>query len=147
MVTKSLKQYTDANLTKIREESLQQNETQPRAQSVVYDSARGVLVLELKNRVRLEIPTELIQGLAGAPVDQLEKIEMDQYGYALNWEDLDVQMSVEGLVSGIFGTQRWMQDLSAEFGRRGGQASTPVKRQSSRANGKLGGRARKKVTA
>jgi hypothetical protein len=37
----------------------------------------------------------------------------------LHWDDLDVQMSVPGLVAGVFGTRKWM----AELGRQGGSMS------------------------
>jgi len=51
-------------------------------------------------------------------------------GAALHWDELDVQMSVPGLVAGVFGTRKWM----AELGRQGGSMSK-AKRPEVRENG------------
>ena len=147
MTANSIKMYSDAELESIRKETLRQDEAQPRAKSAHYRPSARALVIELKSGVKLEIPVDLIEGLAGASKTQLEKVELHPKGYALNWEELDVQMSVEGLVAGIFGSPRWMQKLASEWGRRGGKARSDRKAAAVRENGKLGGRPRKKVAA
>lgn len=124
---------------------------EPRARSVHFDVGSKRLKIELQDGVAVMIPTALIQGLDKATVKEIEAVEMLADGYALHWPGLDIDATVAGLVSGIFGTQEWMRQIAAKFlaeaGRKGGSASTPAKRTTSRANGKLGGRPRKKVTA
>lgn len=138
-----MKQYTNEELDAIRQQSLLQDAAHPRARAVGYDASTSAVTLQLSSGIRVEIPARLIEGLQHATPAQLAAIEMDSQGYAINWEELDVQMSVEGLLAGVFGTRRWMQ----QFARSGGKAKTPAKRAASRANGKLGGRPRKKKEA
>lgn len=57
-------------------------------------------------------------------------------GYGLHWEELDVDLSLPGLMAGIFGTRTWMA-------RRAGQATSAAKAAAARANGAKGGRPRK----
>ena len=155
---KSFDELTDADLERIRLETLARDAAEPRAHAVRYDRKKDQVVVELKNGVVLAVPTRLLQGVAGADPQLIAKVETDARGYGLHWEELDADLSVSGLLSGCFGSGRWMNKLradgelptaptAAEAGRKGGSASTPIKRTASRANGKLGGRPRKKVTA
>jgi len=52
------------------------------------------------------------------------------------WEGLDVQVSLGGLMAGIFGTKSYMA-------RRAGAVSSPAKASAARTNGAKGGRPRK----
>ena len=61
-------------------------------------------------------------------------------GAGLHWPALDVDLTVPGLVSGIFGSKTWMSEL----GRAGGRQRSPARAAASRANGHLGGRPRKR---
>jgi hypothetical protein len=58
---------------------------------------------------------------------------------AIEWEDLDVQVTLAGLMAGVFGTKRYM----AELARRAGQSRSPAKAAAARTNGAKGGRPRK----
>lgn len=122
---------------------------EPRAQAVRYDQASKRLQIELQDGIAIMIPVALVQGLADAKTSEIEAVELLAEGYALYWPQLDVDATVAGLVSGVFGTRQWMRQLASgllsQAGRKGGSASSPAKRTSSRANGKLGGRPRKKV--
>ena len=55
---------------------------------------------------------------------------------------LDADFNIAGLVAGIFGTKAWMSQL----GRKGGQSTSSAKAESSRNNGKKGGRPKKVIT-
>lgn len=122
-----------------KKKPIQKSKLRPRARSVHYEAASANIILELSNSVKVTIPAHLIEGLRGASEEERATIEMDPEGYALNWALLDVQMAVEGLLAGIFGTRNWVKNLAAEYGRRGGQSKTAAKQAASRANGKLGG--------
>jgi hypothetical protein len=54
---------------------------------------------------------------------------------------LDASIYIPGLLQGLTGTKRWM---AQQLGREGGKARSAAKAASSAANGKLGGRPRKK---
>ncbi|MBV9211130.1 MAG: DUF2442 domain-containing protein [Acidobacteria bacterium] len=115
-------------------------QTESRAVAAHYDKANNRLIVELQSGVILIVPCTLIQGLGKAKPEQIEEVKVMPRGAALHWDNLDVQMSVPGLIAGIFGTRRWM----AELGRQGGRATSEAKRAAVRENGKKGGRPRAK---
>ena len=69
----------------------------------------------------------------------------------LRWDALDVDLSVAGLASGVFGGEAWMRELEMEgarkMGRRGGQARGGAKARAARVNGARGGRPPARVDA
>ncbi|GBO55547.1 hypothetical protein APA_3698 [Pseudanabaena sp. lw0831] len=81
----------------------------------------------------------MVQGLGEATPEDLSDVWLDGSGSSVHWERLDVDFDIVGLVAGIFGTKSWMSEL----GRKGGQATSPTKAESSRNNGKKGGRPKK----
>ena len=115
------------------------SEIEPQAQRVSYESASEKLILELKNGVVFQLPKRLVQGLASAPDEVIQQVQMGPRGASLHWESLDLDFSIAGLLAGIFGTRTWM----AEVGRKGGQSSSPAKAEAARRNGKKGGRVAK----
>jgi hypothetical protein len=46
--------------------------------------------------------------------DDLAQIEVFPGGIGLRWDTLDVDLSVTGLVSAVFGTRRWMREMESE---------------------------------
>lgn len=131
--------------------ALEAGDNEPRAISVRFDRASKRLQIELQDGVAMMIPVSSIQGLENAKTREIEAVELLAQGYALHWPSIDVDATVPGLVAGIFGTKQWMRQIASGFlseaGRKGGSASTGAKRTAARANGKLGGRPRKKVIA
>lgn len=112
--------------------------TEPRASTARYDMGADRVVIDLTNGCRFAFPPNLAQGLAGATHAQLSEIEILGAGYGLHWPALDVDLSVPGLLAGIFGTAAFMA-------RRAGQATSPAKAAAARANGAKGGRPRKRA--
>jgi hypothetical protein len=76
------------------------------------------------------------QGLETATDEDLAAVEILGAGYGLHWEALDVDLSIPGLLAGLFGTKAYMA-------RRAGQAKSPAKAAAARENGRKGGRPRK----
>jgi hypothetical protein len=111
-------------------------ETEPRAASARYDRKLDRIVVDLTNGCTFAFPPRLAQGLEGASDDQLEQVQILGIGYGLHWQALDVDLSVPGLLAGLFGTRAYMA-------RRAGQATSAAKAVASRANGAKGGRPRK----
>lgn len=115
-------------------------ENEPRAIAARYDEANNRLIVELQSGVIFIVPCSLIQGLDGAESEKVAAVKVMPRGAALHWDELDVQVSVPGLIAGIFGTRSWM----AELGRQGGRVTSEAKRTAVRENGKKGGRPRTK---
>lgn len=113
-------------------------ETEPRAASARYDRRNGRIVIDLTNGSTFAFPPKLVQGLETATDLQLAGVERLGAGLGLRWEALDVDVSVPGLLSGLFGTRSWMARLA-------GQAVSPAKASAARANGLKGGRPRKQA--
>jgi predicted RNase H-like HicB family nuclease len=113
----------------------------PRVVEGHYDEATDEIVIRFENGVRMAFPRPLLEGLSEASSSRLKDITIAGPGTGLYWPQLDVGHYVRGLIDGVFGTRRWMQEL----GRRGGATSTPAKSAAARLNGKKGGRPRKAV--
>ena len=125
-----------AQLPAARERGRIAAETEPRARSARYQKSTGRVVVELSNGCIFAFPAQLGEGLRGASAAELAAVEVLPGGAGIHWEALDVDLSVPGLVAGIFGSKRWM----AELGRAGGSATSAAKAAAARANGRKGGR-------
>jgi len=130
------RQYREA--VKVGKERM---ESEPSAVRAHYDVRNGRIVVELNNGCSFIFPPDLAQGLRGASPADLAEIEVMPTGYALRWPRLDADLTVTGLLAGIFGTRAWMTEL----GRRGGSATSEAKATAVRENGKKGGRPRTKT--
>jgi hypothetical protein len=126
----------DRDLDAALERGRKARQTEPRATSVRFDRASGRIVVDLTNDCTFAFPAHLAQGLESATADQLASVEILGHGYGLHWEALDVDLSVSGLMAGIFGTASYMA-------RQAGRATSPGKVAAARINGAKGGRPRK----
>jgi hypothetical protein len=115
-------------------------QTEPRAIAAHFDTAAGRVVVDLVNGCAYAFPAELVQELRGASSDDLASVEVDGLGFNLHWPNLDVDLYVPALVSGIFGTRSWM---ASELARLAGRTKSPTKAAAARTNGVKGGRPRK----
>src|SRR6218665_292332 len=82
-------------------------ETQPYARSARYDAKADRVIVELTNGATFAFPPRLGEGLRPPSPAEIGKIEVIGRGFGLHWEALDLDYSVPGLVSGIFGTAKW----------------------------------------
>ncbi len=109
------------------------------AESVEFDHKHRVMMLNMSDGCRVELPLDDIQGLAFASPAQLHEFEMLGRGTGMDWPSLGVSFSVQGLIEGSYGNQLWMQALR----RRGGPARTERKPVAVRASGVKGSKSRK----
>lgn len=114
-----------------------------RAVAARYDAPRDRIVLALSNGAEFSLPTQLAQGLAGASTEALAQIEITPSGFGLHWPLLDADLSVTGLLAGVFGNALWMREIAS----RGGKATSPAKAAAAQRNGARGGRPRKPARA
>ena len=131
-------ELSDARIDEAIERGRQVVESEPRAAAARYDRKLGRIVVDLTNGCTFAFPPRLAQGLETATDEQLGAVEILGACYGLHWEPLDVDLSVPGLMAGLFGTQAYMA-------RRAGQAKSPAKAAAARANGAKGGRPRKQA--
>lgn len=118
----------------------------PRARIATFDRKTRRLVVDLENGTTFIVPVDLIQILRNATDDQIAAVETKVHGIYLSWDELDEDLTVEHLISGVFGTRRWMsgiRDHLAKAGRKGGSSRSAAKTQAAIENGKKGGRPRK----
>lgn len=105
--------------------------------SVRFDVSSGRIVVEFQNGSAFMVPARSLEGLGDASDHELAEVELlGETG--LHWESLDVDYSLAGLMSGVFGSRIFM-----EAQRKGGQSRSPAKIAASRANGAKGGRPKK----
>ena len=101
-----------------------------------YDEGSDKIVICLSDDAELRLPRKKLQFLSEADSKQLSQIQIEAAGTILHWPDLDVDHYVPGLLQGIFGTRRYMQ----EIGRVGGSKKSAAKTMAARENAKKGGR-------
>lgn len=111
----------------------------PQATGAIYNPGTGLVCIRLSNGIVIGLPAAQTQGLEVANAKMLSEIHISPSGYGIHFPKLDVDLYLPALMEGIFGTKAWM----TERGRKGGQATSKVKKDAARANGKLGGRPRK----
>ena len=115
--------------------------TEPSAARARYDRRAGRVLVELTNGCSFTFPARSLQGLQKASDAELAEVEILGAGYGLHWETLDADFTVPGLLMGVFGTRRWM---ASEMARLAGRTRSPAKAAAARANGRKGGRPRKR---
>lgn len=133
-------ELTDARIDAAIDRGRTARLTEPRALAARYDHHLGRVIVELTNGCTFAFPPRLAQGLETATEDQLAQVEILGAGHGLHWEALDADLSVPGLLAGLFGTK-------AHMARRAGQATSPAKAAAARANGAKGGRPRRSASA
>ena len=121
-------ELTDAEIDAAAQRGAAIQANEPRAKAARFDRQLGRVVVDLTNGCVFAFPPRLAQGLENASDDELEKLEVLGAGYGLHWEALDVDLSIPGLLAGVFGTRAYMA-------RRAGQTKSPAKAAAARANG------------
>jgi len=104
-----------------------------------YDADDRRIVVEMSSGIRIAFPVRLIPELKKATATELADVTVDELGYGLHWEALDVDVSVLGLLAELVGERT----MFAMAGRVGGSAKSEAKAAAARANGAQGGRPRK----
>ena len=123
---------TDEQLRRAEARGQRALETEPRAVKAQYDVTAGRIVIDLANGCAYAFPSDRVQELRGAALDDLVDVEIDGAGFNLHWPKLDVDLYVPALVSGLFGTRGWM---AGELARIAGRTKSPTKAAAARANG------------
>jgi len=102
-----------------------------------FDRAEGRVILDFANGVQFRFEAAHAQGLNAAKADDLVEIEVSPSGLSLYWPRLDVDLDVQALLQGVFGSKQWM---AARLGQAGGRATSEAKSAAAKKNGMRGGR-------
>ena len=129
-------ELTDAQIDAALERGRAAQRHEPRATSARYDRQTGRMVVELTNGCTFAFPPKLAQGLEAATEEQLAEVEILGAGSGLHWETLDADLSIPGLLTGLFGTRAYLA-------QQAGRTTSQAKAAAARANGAKGGRPRR----
>jgi hypothetical protein len=110
-----------------------------RATAAYHDRQNNRIMLELTNGFVFGFPVSSVPALAKASAKQLSQVELSPGGGGLHWDELDVDLSVPGLLFSSVGRSQKLTELA----RVAGQATSAAKAAAARANGAKGGRPRK----
>jgi hypothetical protein len=117
---------------------------EPRAKRARYDRKTERVLVELTNGCSFGFPARRAEGLEDASDNELAEVTILGLGLGLHWERLDVDLSVPGLLAGLFGTKAW---IDRERASHAGSTRSPAKAAAARRNGAKGGRPLKRTAA
>jgi hypothetical protein len=126
--------FDEQNEVAVRE-AREADRIEPRANSVRYDSARGLLLVELRSGFAFGFPPERVSGLEAANAKELGKVRISPSGDGLHWDDLNVDASLTGLMADALNLREWAPRFM-------GQSRSEAKARAARLNGMKGGRPR-----
>jgi hypothetical protein len=113
-----------------------------RAQEAWFDGQHGVLMLKLADGRVFGAEPSFIPSLKNASPQQLGGLRVSDNGVYLIVEDLDLHISVDGLVTRIM--EESPLAIKRSGARLAGLTTSPTKARSSARNGRLGGRPKSK---
>lgn len=87
------------------------------AVSARCDARTKRVVVKLANGASFAFPPHLAKGLTDAQAADLAVIELSSLGTGLHWPRRNVDLTVEGLLVGVFGSRAWMRQHAAKGGR------------------------------
>lgn len=138
-------QISDADYTAALAQARTDASSEMRARAVRYIADRDVLEIETTRDAGFIVPRAWVSALADVPPSELHQLVVWPDGSAIELEERDIQISVNGLLTDILPAMLPQASLAAIFARRGGRATSPAKRASARSNGRKGGRPRKQA--
>jgi hypothetical protein len=118
-------------------------EAEIRAHSVRYVADRDSIEIVTTRRAGFLIPRSWIGALQDVPIEELAKLDIWPDGSAIELEERDIHISVDGLMTAILPAMLPTRTVAAIFAGRGGRATSEAKRSSAQENGRKGGRPRK----
>jgi hypothetical protein len=117
-------------------EAREADRIEPRASTIRYDTQTGLVLVELRSGFVFGFPPERVAGLAGSSAEDLKAVRISPSGDGLHWDELDVDVSITGLLADALNLREWAP-------RWMGQTRSEAKARAARLNGLKGGRPRK----
>ena len=117
------KHPTQAEIRAAQKRGEERARIEPRADRVSYDAKNRLIMLDLRGGAVLGLPVSTIRELVGAKPSQLKNIRVGFDGESITLEDLDVDISIPGLLRDLVG----MTSAATLLGRKGGSAKSEAK--------------------
>jgi hypothetical protein len=136
-------EITEQDITRALDAGRHEAEAEFRASAVRYLPDRDAVEIVTTRDAGFLIPRRWIGALAGLSPEQLAGLEIWPDGSAIELGDMDIQVSVHGLLTQALPAMLPARALAALFASRGGQSTSDAKKTSARENGRKGGRPRK----
>lgn len=83
------------------------------AEAAWYDSEKALVWIKTINGIYHGVPAKNLQGLQNGTEQQLLDIELSPKGTGLHWPQLDADLTVHGIMTGVYGTKKWMEQLKS----------------------------------
>lgn len=126
------------DLDVIRERMRREHPGEPRVTGARYDHATSRVLVELSNGCLFGFPVWMVPGTSRATPDELERMELEPFGEAVLWTEINADVHVTGLMLSTLNVKTWAAKYL-------GSATSPAKAEAARENGKKGGRPRKRA--
>lgn len=110
--------------------------------AVTFDAKTNAFDLRLSGDIVVRVSLGRLQEFEGAEPAELRAVYAGCGGASISQDDLDIDISVIGLLDDLFG-----KEIRAERGRRSGMQTSAAKAAAARRNGRKGGRPKKKQAA
>jgi hypothetical protein len=133
--TQSDDEFLGQNEAAVRE-AREADRIEPRASAVRYDADRGLILVELRSGFAFAFQPERVRGLEAGTANALRKARISPSGDGLHWDDLDVDVSLTGLMADALNLREWAPRFM-------GQQRSEAKARAARLNGLKGGRPRR----
>lgn len=130
---------TDDELQAALAAGRQRRQTERRAASVLYNSVRDTIEIELTDGAAVRLPRAMIAEFRDVPAADMVKLRVSPVGYGIKLDAHDITISVQGLIAALATPGA----MAAALGKRGGSVTSEKKRKSAQVNGAKGGRPRK----
>lgn len=108
----------------------------PRAVAAAYNAKKKTISVQMNNGASFSFPPQMAQGLEDGKPTQWADVQLSPMGTGLHWPQLDADLSVQGLLEGLFGSHAWRKAHAA----RAGGVKSEAKAMAARLNGAKGGR-------
>lgn len=133
----------EAEYVKLQADSEIVNARPKRVESVQYDEKTNRLALRLARGMEVFFPVSEISELANLPAKHLKELRLSLSGEALVLSSENVHISTGGLLREMVALFP-REIIAAQFAASGGARTSAAKKSASAANGKLGGRPKKR---
>ncbi|MEO1801946.1 MAG: DUF2442 domain-containing protein [Cyanobacteria bacterium J06629_2] len=97
------------------------------------------ITLHFDNGATFSFLTDSVEVISSLSPEILATVELTPSGKGLRWDEPDIDLSIQGLLLGMFGSNVWMKQIAS----KGGSSTSDKKKAASRANGQKGGRPKK----
>ena len=139
-MAKLTQQQIDAQIEAAIAQAEKIDAVEPRAEKVYFDEEDKRITIHFTNGTIFSFLSNSVEAIANLSSSVLAEVVLTPGGKGLRWDKPDIDLSIQGLLMGIFGSKQWMREL----GRSGGRVKTERKAAAARKNGQKGGRPRSK---